>query len=151
MGLFDSFKETPVQGDARNDKLDKAQKNLFKAIESLNDAYRDLGMEYFYDHESDGGEYPDLISKIKQAEEYSELSGQYCLSLNGEQVCQSCDAIITISSVFCNKCGKPLPKWDFSPVISQINAQNVSKCPQCGSDVSKDAVFCEKCGNKLKY
>lgn len=49
--------------------------------------------------------------------------------------CNNCGAQNADSSLFCTKCGKPIPEGKV--------------CPNCGAPVNDGDVFCTECGNKI--
>lgn len=99
--------------------------------------------------------YCSEIAIVRECKEKEKLHELYQLSLEGKTKCDSCGAIITADSIFCNKCAAKVPERDFSAIgvvskpQSKTREVETNVCPQCGSSLSKGALFCEKCGTKI--
>lgn len=134
----------------------EAELNLGKAAEDTRAAIYELGQKYFEANRDKGdSEYKDCIGKIESLLEKEELWKLYRLDIEGKTKCDSCGAIITSDSAFCNKCGKPIAARDFSILginkTDQVEKQEESSvCPSCGASLVDGAMFCEKCGTKIR-
>lgn len=158
MALFNQPKNEPVE---INSEIAQADAKCKEAQNNLSAAFYELGKKYFEDQkDSDNNEYISQISEIKNLIEKEVLCTQYRLSFEGKMRCESCKAIITSDSAFCNKCGTPITPWDFSSIVGAPQSepkviqeaepapkQNV--CPKCGASTVPGAAFCEKCGQAL--
>ena len=156
MGLFDS--KQPVQGNATNQgpspAVFQADQSYMAAKNAVKEAVQSLGRVYFEANQNNvESEFYSQISEVKKCMEKEKLWHLYRLSLEDKTQCDSCGAIITADSAFCNKCGSSIKPRDFSAIgVSQMRANdNVSSnvCPSCGSPLVVGAMFCEKCGHKI--
>ncbi len=156
MGLFDS-KGSGKQVDANNSApaaISNVERNISDVQNALKEAYIELGKKYYESNKDNvSAEFASQASKIKELIGKEELWQQYSLSIDGKVKCESCGAIITSDSLFCNKCGGSIKPRDFSSlgVASEqpVESITVKKCPSCGSPLVEGAMFCEKCGQKL--
>ena len=156
MGLFDS--KQSVQGNAANQgpsiAVLQADQSCKTAKDAVKEAIQTLGGMYFEANQNnEESEFYSQITNVKECMEKEKLWHLYRLSLEGKTQCDSCGAIITADSAFCNKCGSGIRPRDFSVIgVSQMQSNdNISSnaCPSCGSPLVVGAMFCEKCGYKL--
>ena len=156
MGLFET--KQLVQGIVTNQgvtsAISQADQRCKAAEDAVKEALQSLGKMYFEANQNNTeSEFYSQISTVKECMEKEKLWHLYRLSLQDKTQCDSCGAIITADSAFCNKCGSGIKPRDFSVIgISQIQSNNnisANVCPSCGSPLVAGAMFCEKCGNKL--
>lgn len=156
MGLFET--KLPVQSNIHNQErlstISWADQNCKVAEDAVKESVQSLGRMYFEaNQDNTEAEFYSQISSVKECIEKEKLWYLYRLSLEDKTQCDSCGAIITADSVFCNKCGAGIKPRDFSVIgISQIQSNNnmsSNACPSCGSPLVAGAMFCEKCGYKL--
>ena len=133
----------------------KAEQGFVKAQESTREALLLLG-KTVYEKEKDnkGSAYAEDIKTLGECLEKEKLWHLYSLSLDEKTMCDSCGAVITADSVFCNKCGASVPERDFTAIGIGTTApaeyqSNANVCPNCGQPLSEGAEFCEKCGTKI--
>lgn len=135
---------TPAVSQAQQG-YENAEQDTLKAIQALGKAV--------YEAEKDNTASPFFanIKKIKECIEKEYLWQLYQLSLEGKTKCESCGAIITSDSIFCNKCAAKIPERDFSVIgmMSEFQTKEQNVCPNCGCPLIDGAVFCEKCGTKI--
>ena len=156
MGFWDSKTDTSNEENQNTSFLKaKADAKSRETEESLNNAFLMLGKTVFEaEKENVDSKYFREIKEIKQCQENESLWTLYKLSLEGKTKCDSCGAIITSDSAFCNKCGAVIPPRDFSSIgigtqsDSEVSG-NANVCPNCGKELQEGAVFCEKCGTKI--
>ena len=156
MGLFEG--RQPVQGNVTDQgpsiAVLQADQSCKAAKDAVKEAIQALGGMYFEANQNnEESEFYSQIAKVKECMEKEKLWHLYRLSLEGKTQCDSCGAIITADSAFCNKCGAGIESRDFSLIgISQIQSDNnmsSNVCPSCGSPLVSGAIFCEKCGYKV--
>ena len=156
MGILDDLKKNfSVNNESSvSPEIRKAEESCRKAEEAKNEALQALGMAVFEtDKDETSSKYTEEIKTIQKRIEEEKLWLQYRLNLEGKVRCDSCGAVITSDSAFCNKCGSPIPAKDFSslgvyaPVQSESSGNIV--CPKCGSTMQQGIAFCMKCGTKL--
>ncbi len=132
----------------------QADQNYKRAGDAVKASLLALGQQYFDANKDNGNsEFFDQIETVKECMEKEKLWHQYRLGLEGKTQCESCGAIITSDSVFCNKCGGSIKPRDFSAIgitrVPQVAVPVAKNCPACGSPLVDGAAFCEKCGRKL--
>lgn len=156
MGLFET--RQPVQSNIPNQKqpssISWADQNCKAAEDAVKESVQSLGRLYFEaNQDNTEAEFYSQISSVKECIEKEKLWRLYRLSLEDKTQCDSCGAVITADSAFCNKCGTSIKPRDFSTIgISQMQSNNntsSSACPSCGSPLVAGAMFCEKCGCKV--
>ncbi len=133
----------------------KAEQGFVNAQEATREAILALGKTvYEKEKDSKDSDYAEDIKAVGKCLENEKLWQLYRLSLDDKTMCDSCGAIITADSVFCNKCAASVPARDFSPIgigspAPADNQSNANVCPNCGTPLLDGAVFCEKCGTKV--
>lgn len=160
MALFDTKQNAQV--NSQNNEVNKGislamsqtDNNYQSARETVKEEICSLGKQYFEaNKDNTDSEFYNQISIIKECIEKEKLWYQYRLSLEGKLQCDSCKAIITADSAFCNKCGASIKPQDFTLIGIPANQQgyipSLGVCPSCGSSLVPGAAFCEKCGHKL--
>lgn len=156
MGLFET--KQPMQVNVTNQEQSSAIFQVNQSCKAAEDAVKkavqSLGMMYFEANKNnEESEFYSQISNVKDCMEKEKLWNLYRLSLQDKTQCDSCGAVITADSVFCNKCGASIEPRDFSVIgISRIQSNhNISSsaCPSCGSPLVAGAMFCEKCGYRI--
>ena len=156
MGLFEGRQS--MQGNVTDQgpsiAVLQADQSCKAAKDAVKEAIQALGGMYFEANQNnEESEFYDQIAKVKKCKEKEKLLHLYRLSLEGKTQCDSCGAIVTADSAFCNKCGADIKPRDFSFIgISQMQSNNnmsSNVCPSCGSPLVVDALFCEKCGYKI--
>ncbi len=157
MGLLNEMKL--VKGVAANQTVSApvshAEEGFRNAEMATQNALLALGKKVYETEKDDAGsKYLADIQSINSFAEKENLWQLYRLSLEGKTRCDSCGAIITSDSLFCNKCAASVPARDFSAIgISLAGPAAASdhnkKCPNCGHPVPEDMMFCEKCGTKV--
>ncbi len=158
MGLLGEKKQNNAHSEnqATSTIIQDAEARCISAGQETQKALLALGNRVFDAEKDDSSSaYLAEIAIVKECMENEKLHELYRLSLEGKTKCDSCGAIITADSIFCNKCAAKVPERDFSVigVVSkpQIKTQEIktNACPQCGSTLSEGAAFCEKCGTKI--
>ena len=160
MGLFDA--RQPVQVNVTNQEplsvmpsaIFQADQSCKAAEDAVKEAVQSLGRMYFEANQDNAeSEFYSQISNVKECIEKEKIWHLYRLSLEDKTQCDSCGAVITADSAFCNKCGAGIKPRDFSVIgISQMQPNNNTSsgvCPSCGSPFVAGAMFCEKCGCKV--
>lgn len=154
MGLLNEKK--PIRGVAENHtasaSIFQAEEGFKNAEKATQDAMLALGKKVYETEKEDAGsKYLSEIQSIKNFVEKENLWQLYRLSLEDKTRCDSCGAIITSDSLFCNKCAASVPSRDFSAIgISLTGTTDIQKkCPNCGHPVPEGMIFCEKCGTKV--
>ena len=172
MGFMDSVKgfaekvgdkvESGVKSVSDNSKKMAERSKIKREIAMLegevNNAYLAIGKKFV-----------ELIkSKSERAEKFKELLA----SLDDNQTCTGCGAVISKEQKFCDKCGtkvelKEVPiieGYNDAPVQTEEPAEVVdveanpdevtvpagSFCEKCGAPLAEGQNFCEKCGAKVE-
>lgn len=105
------------KGEGAMINVDKCWEDAKNEIEN---SYLELGKKYFEankDNEKDP--FAEQLDVIKTMYEKEKLWHQYKLKQEGKLLCESCGAIITDDSLFCNKCGAKIPEFDFSIILPE--------------------------------
>lgn len=140
-------------------EIKMAEQKCNEAENAVNDAMLALGRQYYKANKDNAeSEFAEQIAQITECTKKVTLWSQYRLTLEGKMKCESCNAIITSDSLFCNKCGTRVEAMDFSnleidtapseeTVFAPVVDNNV--CPACGAPLVSNALFCEQCGQKI--
>lgn len=154
MGLLDS--KRPVAGAVAEPEpaIVQADQSCRTAEQAVRKAVQALGEAYFQANKDRAdAEFHDQIAAVKDCMEKARLWFLYRLSLEGKVQCDSCGAIITVDSTFCNKCGSSIPPRDYSVIgMAQPQVRDddaPAPCPFCASPLVAGAVFCEQCGRRV--
>ena len=156
MGFWDDKPNSAIE-ESQISSFDSA-KVVAKARqndEKIREAYLALGKAvYEAEKENVDSKYFREIREIIKYQDTEALWDLYKLSLEGKTKCDSCSAIITSDSAFCNKCGAKVPERDFSALdiegqFSSDDSGDKKVCPNCGKPLPEGAVFCEKCGTRI--
>ena len=160
-GQMNPYSVLPTPANAPSQKGFDAEQGLANAQQKIKDAIFELGKVYYEKNKEE--EVADFIEDIQTINKYYEeehLWTQYKYSLEDKMLCDSCKAIITSDSAFCNKCGSPVKLPDFTPIIGkptnveapkpvEVEASKPAACPKCGRELVKGAMFCEGCGERI--
>lgn len=91
----------------------------------------------------EGTDYEPMWKELMDIEEENASWQRKRLAMQGLRKCDSCGFVLTIDSVFCNKCGQKQ-----NPVEEEIVTKK-GVCENCGTPYGEGAVFCTNCGKKL--
>lgn len=109
----------------------------------IREALIQIGTVYLERHREDcEPEYREFINQIKALEEQKETLERNKLAAQGLRMCEHCRQIITLDSVFCNKCGSKLEPLEISSAGGRF-------CPSCGASLAEGDAFCTACGSKV--
>ncbi|MBR0133126.1 MAG: zinc ribbon domain-containing protein [Lachnospiraceae bacterium] len=150
--ITETYNNSNVSPSNVNPQIALSEQKYEEAKEATEKALLDLGKKYFeanFDNES--AEFFGEISAVKECGQMEKVWYQYRLSLDEKMQCESCGAIITSDSLFCNKCGSKVVPTDFTLIENYLvpEAPKTKTCPSCGKTLVGEAKFCEKCGFKL--
>ncbi|MCD7709437.1 MAG: zinc ribbon domain-containing protein [Clostridiales bacterium] len=112
----------------------------------INRLYVAIGQNYYQAHKDDAS-----AADKESMDEITRLIGeintrQDKINMNKGMIkCPNCGAALQAGSVFCNSCGKELPKPE--PAQAQAGGKF---CPQCGAQVADGSAFCPSCGAKIQ-
>lgn len=143
-----------------------ADNNLTRLENEIGEAINELGKKYYEaNKEKPTGDFEEDITSINEKSCQMKLWKQYRLKLEDKILCDSCGAVLTGDSLFCNKCGSKVEEVDFSPILTEeVIAQAAPAapvepaapvmiqprvCPNCGKEAMDVAIFCEGCGTRL--
>lgn len=144
MGLFDTIKEnTGLTRGGSNQPAGKFDQQIEVVEGQIRESLIQIGTVYLKKHREDcEPEYRELINQIKALEEQKETLERNKLAAQGLRMCEHCRQIITLDSVFCNKCGSKLEPVEMSTAGGRF-------CPSCGASLAEGDVFCTSCGSKV--
>lgn len=95
-----------------------------------------------------GSQYEEVWKALEQNAFETENTEKRKLAVQGLRKCDKCGFILSIDSVFCNKCGERQSELMAQPDMPQMEVvPNV--CPDCGTPWVNGAVFCTNCGRKM--
>ncbi len=154
MGFMDrvqSFSENLRQQGAGSDtpetrECDKAITELNRKSEEL---LTGIGQLYVMNNtveSSSGTPFEEPMKALKEIAERKETLLRKKLALQGQRMCENCGNVLSLDSLFCNKCGEKLEP------IQKADAQDATGggfCSKCGAEIEEGSVFCIKCGNKI--
>lgn len=127
-------------------ECDKAIAELDRKSEAL---ITEIGQLYVRNNtveSSSGTPFEEPMKALKETAERKEALFKKKLALQGQRMCENCGNVLSIDSLFCNKCGEKLEP------IQAAGTQNTASggfCPKCGAELEEGSVFCIKCGNKI--
>lgn len=144
MGLLDTIKESA--GLDRISSIQPALKfdqQIEKVEGQIKETLVQIGKVYLENHrESCEPQYKEYVQKIGDLEEQKAVLERNKLAAQGLRMCEHCHQIITLDSVFCNKCGSKL-----EPVA--LSSAGGRFCPSCGGALAEGDAFCTSCGSKV--
>ena len=187
MGFMDSVKgfaekvgdkvESGVKSVSDNSKKMAERSKIKREIAMLegevNNAYLAIGKKFVeLNSENPGEDYAENVELIKSKSERAEKFKELLASLDDNQTCTGCGAVISKEQKFCDKCGtkvdlKEVPiieGYNDAPVQTEEPAEVVdveanpdevtvpagSFCEKCGAPLAEGQNFCEKCGAKVE-
>lgn len=128
----------------------------FKELEgSIAAAFNEIGKKFYEDNKENrlsGSMYQELVDSVTAMYEEQYMIEKKILALQDMRKCTECGNILSLDSVFCNKCGarlEELPQEIFGGNAEQT-MQTSPICAVCGAPLENDAVFCSVCGAKVK-
>lgn len=141
MGLFDAKQagNTAQPGDEFAQQMVVLQQRKENLIHSIGQMY----VENNTLEDAEGTIYEEPIKQINQIEEDLTVLEKRRLASQGLRKCEKCGNVLTLDSVFCNKCGDKL-----APLFVPTQ-ENPYICPKCGASHEAGVSFCVNCGNKL--
>lgn len=152
MGFMDSvqnFSENLWQQGTVPPEVAECDKVIADLDQKNDMLIKEIGQIYVRDNtveSAEGTPYEDAMKNLKAVSEQKEAVFKKKLSIQGLRMCENCGNVLSLDSLFCNKCGGKLEP------IQQIENETGSAgrfCPKCGATVDDDSDFCVKCGNKL--
>ncbi len=128
--------------------------NIARADGEIQEKIFQLGQKYYEENKNkETGElsqpYASIIDAVKKLEENRKGFFKNKLRLEGQMMCENCDAIIPYGSVFCNQCGKKADEVSDNPGKPETYTEN-AKCRQCGAALEEGSQFCMSCGAKVE-
>lgn len=128
----------------------------FKELEGkIAAAYGEIGKK-FYEENKDArlqeSMYQELVNSVTAMYKEQNVIEKKILALQDLRKCAKCGNVLSLDSVFCNKCGarlEKLPQEIFGGNAEQTMQTNPI-CAACGAPLENDAVFCSVCGAKVK-
>ena len=144
MGLFDTIKEnTNLVRGGSSQPAGKFDQQIEAVEGKIRETLIQIGIVYLEKHREDcEPEYKGFIQQIKDLEEQKETLERNKLAAQGLRMCEHCRQIITLDSVFCNKCGSKLEPLEISSAGGRF-------CPSCGASLAEGDAFCTACGSKV--
>lgn len=115
MGLFETIQSVKgnVTNQAPSPDISQADQRCKAAEDAVNEAIQNLGRMYFETNQNNTeSEFYGQVSNVKECIEKAKLCYLYRLNLEDKTQCDSCGAIITADSAFCEKCGCKLSGGD---------------------------------------
>lgn len=95
-----------------------------------------------------GTQYEEVWKALEQNAFETENTEKRKLAVQGLRKCDKCGFILSIDSVFCNKCGEKQSELVVQQESPQMEAApNV--CPDCGTPWVNGAAFCTNCGRRI--
>jgi ribosomal protein L40E len=148
MGLFDNammgIKVTGKQ--PQNPQVTECENKLNELSNERNRLLLEIGKKYYGEHEKDMGTgtiYEGEMENILKTEKQMAVVEKRKLAVQGLRKCTACGNVMSLDSVFCNKCGEKQGK------LTSEETMNSSICPECGAEREEGSVFCTMCGYKF--
>lgn len=144
MGLFDTIKEnTNLVRGGSSQPAGKFDQQIEAVEGKIRETLIRIGTVYLEKHREDcEPEYKGFIQQVKDLEDQKETLERNKLAAQGLRMCEHCRQIITLDSVFCNKCGSKLEPLEISSAGGRF-------CPSCGASLAEGDAFCTACGSKV--
>lgn len=142
MGLFDAKK----QAQALPPEVEACDRELASLEQRKIDVHRNIGQHYAAQYtvaEAAGTIFEADLLELEKIKGRQELLEKRRLAVQGQRKCEKCGGILSMDSVFCNKCGEKL-----LPIEPEVLTDG-PLCPQCKSPIEPGVAFCTKCGAKL--
>lgn len=145
MALFEKKETAPAASplavyDAKMEELGKQTREVLCI----------LGQKYADNNTAEsaaGSIYEEEMTRLEALRKEMEEVEVQKLAKQGLRKCGECRSIVSIDSLFCNKCGVKLSPLETAP---EPGAAPVTyHCPNCGSEVESGMSFCISCGSKL--
>lgn len=139
MGLLNSLQIKPKEG-ARGTEFDEQIKIIEGKIRDQLVALGTIYMELHREDYESACERP--VIEIRTLEQEKNTLEKNKLASQGLRLCEQCRQIISLDSVFCNKCGAKL-----TPLA--VASENGKYCKSCGTLLEEGDLFCVKCGARV--
>jgi len=143
MALFDTRRE-PTE-------MDRVMENLRQAEGELQQKIYQLGQMYYEDNKNTidtESKYYALVDLITKIDENRKGFFRNKLRLEGQMLCENCNAVIPYGSMFCNHCGKKASEKEEGAAPAAPVASN--RCANCGEELEAGSMFCGACGTKVQ-
>ena len=145
----------------KNNDILKLEEKIEQEKLEIKDTFTEIGKLYFELYKNDSHEkLIPLCNVVDESYRIIGLCEKQILMLQGEQVCSSCKAHVSLDSIFCNKCGSKIDSLDIeNNMIDKSTNKNTKspeernvfiKCRECGISMPDDIIFCTNCGAKIK-
>lgn len=149
MAIFDKtvFVLKKNEGEAVNPEIVAFEKKLAELEQKKQEVILQIGMRYVEKNDLAGvagTEFELMLQQLDQMEKEKVVLNKRILAVQGLRKCESCENVLPLDSLFCNKCGEKL-----QPLFAS-DEMNKNMCSKCGADLSDGAAFCTSCGTKVE-
>lgn len=115
----------------------------------LKDTFEQIGKKFYEENRTNStidDIYQELFAAVKKIYDEKDIIERKNLAVKGMRRCEACHHIVTIDSIFCNKCGMKLS--ELSKDILQEDIVDTRSCSGCGAKLEPGALFCTNCGKR---
>lgn len=137
----------PKRNQEINPEITQCEQQLEQIEQQKRECYLDIGRLYAQRaaaKEETGTPYEKLLIELDRLEADKELLEKRKLAIQNLRKCEKCGNILSLDSVFCNKCGEKLE--EITPEV----LSSVPLCPNCKAPIEEGGTFCIHCGAKLE-
>lgn len=112
-------------------KIKECDDKVVALKEEIKSTYEAIGKAYFekyVDSDEATGVFAEGIEKIKAAFTECGIQNQIKLAVQGKRICEACGNVLTVDSLFCNKCGNKLEELP-AAVSAAVEEANAPEAP----------------------
>lgn len=152
MAFFDSIGkkvseagQTTIQKAKELSDITKYNSLISEEEKKIDNTYYQIGKLYvsMYSNEA-SEEFAGMLANIVEAENKIMEYRRKIQDIKGIRRCVNCGAEMSKDALYCNACGKAMPKTE------TMEESNYIKCVGCGSIVKKGMRFCTTCGRTIE-
>lgn len=137
---------TAKKGTEVDEKLEQCEWQLKQLEQSREECYINIGRLFARKNTAkqvEGTPYEETILELEKLEARKEILEKRKLALQNLRKCEKCGAVLSLDSMFCNKCGEKLE--EIAPEVMT----DAPLCPSCKKPIEEGSTFCTHCGASI--